>query len=174
MDQTTLNAVISASAGFFGAVAGTVISYVNVRRGQLLEEVKLLASWHHSAQAEDAKVRAYVELWKCLEPISTRNPPDKIVSRLPEAQQRLQDWYYKQGGGLLIAGSVCDPATAKGAFFTARDLSSKDPLEIWRAFHGLRHAIRQDLGIYEEKSDERASLEQAKKRLESYKEKAAV
>jgi hypothetical protein len=173
MDQTTLNVIISASAGFFGAVAGTVVSYLNVRRGQRLEETKLLASWHHSAQAEDAKVRAYIELWKCLAPISTRNPPDEIVSGLPEAQQRLQDWYYGQGGGLLIAGSV-DPTTAKGAFFGARDLHSHDPLEIWRAFHGLRRAIRRDLGIYEEEADERASLEQARKRLERYREKAGV
>jgi hypothetical protein len=167
VDQSLLSAAISASAALTGGFVGALVSYAAARRSSQLERAKLIVSWNKSTEVEKTRIAAYVELWKCLGPISTYNSSE-IVTNLPSAQRRLQDWYYDQGGGLLITGSAQDPQSAKAAFFTARDLRSSGPYEIWEAFHHLRRSIRRDLGVFESEADEIAAVQQAKKRLGKY------
>ena len=115
---------------------------------------------------EKERVAAYRELWKCLGGILTHNS-EGIVTNLTAVQERLQKWYYDDGCGLFIWDQLRSGST-KAAFFTARDLQSSDPYEIWHVFHDLRRGVRADLGVFESDRDEAAAMETVKKKLRKY------
>ena len=81
-------------------IAGSVAIINEVRKNRL-ELAKLTIS----SEVEKARIIAYMDLWKCLDGISTFYGREKIVANLADVQANLQQWYYARGGGLLIGGS---------------------------------------------------------------------
>lgn len=168
MDQTFLSGAIPAAEALIGGLAGALATYMVSSQNYKLERTKLIRSLGKSVEVEKARIAAYVELWKRLGPISTYQSAEEIVANLPAAQAKLQEWYYDQGGGLLLLGAAENRTSAKAAFFSARDLHSKNPYEIWEVFHRLRRSIRRDLDVFESEADENAMLEEGKKRIKAY------
>src|SRR2546428_3243487 len=105
-------------------------------------------------EVERTRIQVYTELWKCLEGISSYHSSAEIVQNLPQVQSKLQEWYYTNGGGLLIAGSADVRESTKAAFFAARHLHSNDPATIWNTFHQLRQCVRRDIKIFGTKEEE--------------------
>lgn len=148
----------TAIAGLIGALIAGIGAVMLERIRWANEKAKLRAAMLAKPELQAARLQAYRDLWSCLGGISTRHPDD-IASNLRLVQDRLQAWYYDQGGGLLLEGRADEAGSTKELFFAARDLSSTDPAEIWRVFHQLRRAVRHDIGVYEDSdAEERARL----------------
>jgi hypothetical protein len=167
MEKEILTALVSALGGLLGGMLGAGMSIWTERQKSRIERAKFLASLTSVSEIEKARIQAYTELWTCLNGISTFRP-DEIVDNLPKVQERLQDWYYRRGGGLTIAGSASNMESTKAAFFVARDLVSKNPSEIWEAFHNLRRHLRKDLKIFQDDKEEEMMIIQTKAKLKKY------
>jgi hypothetical protein len=165
---STVTALISAVGALLGSAAGALLAYRASARAYRLEHIKLISLRTKSEEVERGRINAYRELWRCLSGISTFNNADEIVRNLPTVQKRLQDWYYDGGGGLFLTGAAEQSNSAKALFFSARDLQSTQPSEIWGVFHQLRRVIRRDLGVFESESDERLYVDSVKKKLGEY------
>jgi hypothetical protein len=115
MTDTIESAFITMAGGFVGGlIAGGIAIWIEHRRGQT-ERIKLLSGYTSLVEVERARIQSYVELWRCLDGISTYRPTE-IVSRLLNVQENLQKWYYAAGGGLLIAGAAEREESTKAAF----------------------------------------------------------
>lgn len=150
----------NAVAGLIGAVMAGAGALILERIRWRNEKEKILAAILAKPELQAARLQAYKDLWKCLGGISTRHP-DEIAPNLRSVQDRLQAWYYDEGWGLLLEGRADAAGSTKELFFAARDLSSSDPAEIWRAFHQLRRAVRHDIGVYEDSHAEERARQKA-------------
>lgn len=164
MSGDFLTAVVGALGGLIGGLVGASISFWVERSKSRMERVKFLSQMTTASEVEKARIQAYTSLWSCFEGLSTRHPHE-MVANLPKAQDRLQDWYYRNSGGLLLAGSYQQVGSTKAAFFAARDLKSSDPSEIWQVCHELRRCLRRDLKIYDRDEDEGAALRKIREKL---------
>jgi hypothetical protein len=160
--QDDLSKVLIAIVGFIGGLLVAGINLFVERRKYRIEMAKLMSA----AEVEKARIEAYKELWKCLDGISTWHTPAEIVKNLPEVQKKLQDWYYRQGGGLLIGGSAENEESTKAAFFNARHIEKNSGAQkIWDSFHKLRRCLRRDLRIFETEEDEKREKQRVEQLL---------
>lgn len=164
MPDGILPVIIGAGGGLVGSLIGASISFWIERSRQRTDRAKFIAELSTVSEVEKSRIQAYISLWSCFDGLSTRRPHEMVVN-LPKAQDKLQDWYYLCGGGLLLAGTYRQVGSTKAAFFAARDLRSSDPSEIWRVFHELRRCLRRDLKIYDDDEDEARALREIKEKL---------
>lgn len=160
--DTITAAIIGSSSALLGSLLGIGFAYASSTLGRKLEHSKLIAPWLTRGELEKARIEAYRDLWIRLEGISTFHSSDEIVRNLVAVQTRLQQWYYGAGGGLFIQGSADKLSSSKSAFFSARDLRTSDPIEIWQTFHRLPASIRRDIGVFESDKEEAEQLRQVK------------
>ena len=97
------SALLSTVGALLGGMIGAGISIWVERQKSRIERAKFLASLTSVSEIEKARIQAYTELWACFDGISTFRPKE-IVNNLPKVQERLQEWYYRGGGGLTIGG----------------------------------------------------------------------
>jgi hypothetical protein len=105
MESDILKTIIGAIGGLIVGIFAAGISLIVERRKYKIELAKLMSSLNSVSEVEKARIEAYRILWGHLEGISTWRPQD-IIGNLPKAQDRLQDWYYRQGGGLIIGAPL--------------------------------------------------------------------
>jgi hypothetical protein len=164
MPNEILSALIAALGGLIGGATGAGISLGIERSKHKMERARFLSSMTSVSEVEKARIESYTELWSCLDGISTHRPSE-ITQNLPKVQEKMQNWYYNRGGGLLITGSAKHNQSTKAAFFAARDLVSSNTSEIWQVFHELRRCLRRDLKIYESNEDEAKVVSEMKAKL---------
>lgn len=162
-----LTAVVPALGALLGSAIGACMTYLASARTRANDRLKLISSWTKSEEVEKARITAYRELWRCLGGISTHRPGD-IAGNLASVQERLQKWYYEDGGGLFLTGAAGDDGSTKSTFFAAREMESTVPAEIYSVFHALRSSIRRDLGIFESDSDEKAMQDTLAKKMAAW------
>lgn len=159
--------ITSLAGGLLGGLLAGIITVWAERKKYRIERAKLLATAHAATDMQAFRIRAYTDLWRCLEGISTYRP-DEIVSNLRSVQDKMAHWYYPQGGGLILSGSFEQEGSTKAAFFASRDLKTDDARTIWESFHSLRRCLRRDLGIFEDAAEERRAVEMTKAKLKAF------
>jgi hypothetical protein len=168
MSNELLAAIIAAAGGLTGGLIGTSLSFWVERSKQKIERAKFISDLNTTSELERQRIEAYVNLWSCFDGLSTKHPQDMAIN-LPNAQEKLQDWYYRHGGGLILAGTYHQgDGSTKAAFFAARDLKSSEPSEIWQVFHELRRCLRRDLKIYDDDKEEARALNRIKEQLKQW------
>jgi hypothetical protein len=109
-----------------------------------------------------ARIAAYRELWKLLEPLARYAPPGAVTTATARAlASALRHWYFHDGG-LFLSGASRDayfalqqaleaalatsPGVAPAAGETTPDRSVADPAALQRAGSALRTATAADVG----------------------------
>jgi hypothetical protein len=129
---------VTAAATLLGAGLGSYTTY------KLTRPYRQEAALNRIAAIFESRLPVYLRQWKL-----TEYGPEEAPRNLPLVErealvQQMRDWYYRDGGGLLISGR------AFNRWRSARDellRPEATPGEIWKSLTALRTALKIDLGV---------------------------
>ena len=137
-----MDEVIASAIGAAAALAGGALgSYTTFKITRPFQQE---AALERAASAFEKRLPRYLRQWKLTEYGTEEVPFDLVLSERRELVEQMRDWYYTDGGGLLMSGR------AFNRWRVARDLLLKPkatPSEIYEALSELRTHLKIDLGI---------------------------